>query len=135
MSEQEPCQRSITRVSMTEEPILLESNQNHATVQTDGISAALPAAMGEGGGYVPMVTGTMAFKQGNGAKAGSIGAQEECAPTLSAAESGTNQAPAIMCGNPWDSQSERVYHGDGAWHNLNGNRGGGQSRDAFLHRR
>ncbi len=31
-----------------EEPILLESNQNHATVQTDGVSTALPAAMGMG---------------------------------------------------------------------------------------
>ena len=37
------------------QPILLESNQNHATIQTDGISTALPASMGEGGGYVPMV--------------------------------------------------------------------------------
>jgi DNA (cytosine-5)-methyltransferase 1 len=35
--------------------ILLESNQNHATIQTDGISTALPASMGMGGGYVPMV--------------------------------------------------------------------------------
>ena len=38
------------------QPILLESNQNHATVQTNGISTALPASMGMGGGYVPMVT-------------------------------------------------------------------------------
>lgn len=38
------------------EPILLESNQNHATVQTDGICTALPASMGMGGGYVPMIT-------------------------------------------------------------------------------
>ena len=37
------------------EPILLESNQNHATIQTDGVSTALPASMGMGGGYVPMV--------------------------------------------------------------------------------
>lgn len=37
------------------EPVLLESNQNHATIQTNGISTSLPAAMGEGGGYVPMV--------------------------------------------------------------------------------
>lgn len=37
------------------EPVLLESNQNHATVQTDGVSTTLPASMGEGGGYVPMV--------------------------------------------------------------------------------
>ena len=36
-------------------PILLESNQNHATVRSDGISTTLPAAMGMGGGYVPMI--------------------------------------------------------------------------------
>ena len=46
----------VPSVLQTREPILLESNQNHATVQTDGISTALPASMGMGGGYVPMVT-------------------------------------------------------------------------------
>lgn len=45
-----------------EEPILLESNQNHATVQTDGISTTLPASMGMGGGYVPMVTDSIAIE-------------------------------------------------------------------------
>ena len=40
------------------QPILLESNQNHATVQTDGICTTLPASMGMGGGYVPMVSTT-----------------------------------------------------------------------------
>lgn len=38
------------------EPIFLESNQNHATVQTNGICTTLTASMGMGGGYVPMVT-------------------------------------------------------------------------------
>lgn len=75
---------------------------------------------------------TIGFKQGNGAKAGGIGAQEEISPTLYAAGSGTNQVPALMCGNPWDSQSERVYQGDGAWHSLSANETGGQSRDAVL---
>lgn len=42
-------------VAASSEPILLESNQNHATIQTDGISTALPASAGMGGGYVPMV--------------------------------------------------------------------------------
>ena len=37
---------------------ILESNQNHATIQTDGVSTALPASMGMGGGYVPMVAGS-----------------------------------------------------------------------------
>ena len=45
------------------EPVLLESNQNHATIQTDGVSTTLPASMGEGGGYVPMVC-----IEGNGAR-------------------------------------------------------------------
>ena len=47
------------------EPILLESNQNHATVQTNGVSTSLPASMGEGGGYVPMVVddGSAGVKQ------------------------------------------------------------------------
>lgn len=38
------------------EPIVLESNQNHATTNADGICNTLPASMGMGGGYVPMVT-------------------------------------------------------------------------------
>lgn len=42
-------------VMQSSEPVLLESNQNHATIQTDGVSTTLPASMGEGGGYVPMV--------------------------------------------------------------------------------
>ncbi len=38
------------------EPVVLESNQNHATTNADGICNTLPASMGMGGGYVPMVT-------------------------------------------------------------------------------
>lgn len=41
---------------LKEEPIILESNQNHATTRSDGISTILPASMGMGGGYIPMVT-------------------------------------------------------------------------------
>ena len=37
------------------QPLILESNQEHATVRTDGITPTLPASMGMGGGYVPMV--------------------------------------------------------------------------------
>lgn len=42
-------------VLQNQEPVLLESSQEHATVQTNGVSTTLPASMGEGGGYVPMV--------------------------------------------------------------------------------
>ena len=44
-----------TFLCVENQPILLESNQNHATIQTEGVSTTLPAAMGEGGGYVPMI--------------------------------------------------------------------------------
>lgn len=47
-------------------------------------------------------------------------------------ERSSTSSLAVECGNPWDSQSERVYHGDGAWHSLNANESGGQSRDAVL---
>ena len=45
------------------------------------------------------------FKAGNGAKANGIGWQEECAPTLGAAPSGTNQAPVVCIKNvlPFDT--------------------------------
>lgn len=35
--------------------IVLESNQNHATAKETEICTALPASMGMGGGYVPMI--------------------------------------------------------------------------------
>lgn len=37
------------------EPVVLESNQNHATITDTGISPTLSASMGMGGGYVPMI--------------------------------------------------------------------------------
>lgn len=36
--------------------IVLESNQNHATISMNGICPTLTASMGLGGGYIPMVT-------------------------------------------------------------------------------
>lgn len=35
--------------------IIIESNQNHAAVYDGEICTALPASMGMGGGYVPMI--------------------------------------------------------------------------------
>ena len=40
---------------MMKEPVVLESNQNHATITNNGVCPTLPASMGIGGGYVPMV--------------------------------------------------------------------------------
>lgn len=42
------------------QPIVLESNQVHATVTQNGICPTLPASMGLGGGYVPMITDHLA---------------------------------------------------------------------------
>lgn len=41
-------------VPMIIETIVLETNQNNARISYD-VSPALPAAMGMGGGYVPMI--------------------------------------------------------------------------------
>ena len=41
----------------------------------------------------------VAFSAGQGAKAGGIGYQKECAPTLKASESGTNMVPSVLCLN------------------------------------
>lgn len=69
------------------EPILLESNQNHATIQTNGISTCLPASMGEGGGYVPIVCGVDTFNQditGNKSK------------SLNSAATDSDHVPCVM---------------------------------------
>ena len=48
-------------------PIVLESNQVHATVSQTGICPTLPASMGMGGGYIPMITDRKVFDaRGNG---------------------------------------------------------------------
>ena len=70
------------------EPILLESNQNHATIQTDGISTALPASMGMGGGYVPMVV-----DQGGGKSQANV--STDLSPTLTTTHGGE---PAVCVG-------------------------------------
>mgnify|MGYP000708312136 CR=1 FL=1 len=44
------------------QPVVLESNQVHATVTQTGICPTLPASMGLGGGYVPMITDRPADK-------------------------------------------------------------------------
>ena len=49
------------------QPVVLESNQVHATASQTGICPTLPASMGLGGGYVPMVTERKIFDaRGNG---------------------------------------------------------------------
>ena len=56
---------AVIRISdeeMPVQPMVLESNQVHATVTQNGICPTLPASMGLGGGYVPMITDRPADK-------------------------------------------------------------------------
>ncbi len=96
------------------EPILLESNQNHATVQTDGVSTTLPASMGEGGGYVPMVVNSAessssevcyGFEPGVAQRVDPENRfSEEISPTLRA-KMGDNQASVVYGVCSYDSNA------------------------------
>lgn len=101
------------------QPILLESNQNHATIRTDGISTTLPASMGMGGGYVPMVVPTMYENHGIDSR---YKGPLEVAPTISAQYgTGGNNVPLIeqqphtfcIVGNIIDRQPENGGNGIG----------------------
>ena len=72
------------------QPIVLESNQNHATITDNGICPSLPASMGMGGGYVPMIVVQRRFSTVNVM-------DTETSPTLEAgAGGGGNNLPMIV---------------------------------------
>ena len=98
-----------------EEPLLLESNQNNATVQVDK-STALPASMGMGGGYVPMVCYGLdraSFNQGQNAKY-DISIQEDIAQPLVARGPGGGNADKVnaLCARDWKGVGNQ-YVSDG----------------------
>lgn len=69
------------------QPVVLESNQVHATVTQTGICPTLPASMGLGGGYVPMITDHPADKPvvfENHAKDARYKEAPTCSPTVAA---------------------------------------------------
>ena len=72
------------------QPIVLESNQNHATITDSGICPTLPASMGMGGGYVPMIVMVRRFSD--------VRIYEtETAPTIEMGSgSGGNNLPMIL---------------------------------------
>ena len=65
----------------------------------DSKAPTLASADGGGGRNPAGLLFTAAFCAGAGPSAGSVGYQEECAPTLRAAESGTNMVPSVLCLN------------------------------------
>lgn len=94
-------------------PLVLESNQDHATVRDDGICTTLPAAMGMGGGYVPMVY------ENHGIDSRYTGPYD-VSPTISArAGTGGNNLPLVeqetfcIVGNVIDRQPENGGNGCG----------------------
>ena len=72
------------------QPIVLESNQNHATITDSGICPTLSASMGMGGGYVPMIVIVRRFSD--------VRIYEtETAPTIEMGSgSGGNNLPMIV---------------------------------------
>lgn len=93
--------------------MVLESNQDHATVRDDGICTTLPAAMGMGGGYVPMVY------ENHGIDSRYTGPYD-VSPTISArAGTGGNNLPLVeqetfcIVGNVIDRQPENGGNGCG----------------------
>ena len=94
-------------------PLVLESNQDHATVRKDGICPTLPAAMGMGDGYVPMVY------ENHGIDSRYTG-PHPVSPTISArAGTGGNNLPLVeqetycIVGNIIDRQPENGGNGCG----------------------
>ena len=82
---------------------------------------ALTAGGGQAGQGYPCVL-TAAFSAGQGSKAGGIGYQEECSPTLKAAESGTNMVPSVLCLN--DQGGMRMGVSEGVSGTLRADMGG-----------
>ncbi len=76
------------------DPLAFACNQRDEVRELHDVSAAIQAWPG-----MKQQTFIAAFSAGQGSKAGGIGYQEECAPTLKASESGTNMAPSVLCLN------------------------------------
>lgn len=113
------CTENITgtlRAQMhSHQPLILESNQEHARLRTDGLSPTLSASMGMGGGYVPVVY------ENHGIDSRYTGSHE-VSPTISArCGTGGNNVPlveqeaSIYCivGNVIDRQPENGGNGCG----------------------
>lgn len=75
--------------------IVMATQQGGAEI-ADNLCPTITAAAGTSGNNQPVVCYSAGFKCGAGAKAGSIGFQEEKSPTLMSTSSGTNTAPTVV---------------------------------------
>ena len=102
------------------QPLVLESNQEHAVVRSDGMSPTFPASIGIGGGYVPMVY------ENHGIDSRYTG-PHKVVPTISArCGTGGNNVPLIgaepevycIVGNVIDREPENGGNGCGYQQNI-----------------
>lgn len=77
------------------QPIAFAANQRDEVRDLHGVAGAIQAQPG----MKQQTFIAAGFSAGQGSKAGGVGYQEECAPTLKAAESGTNMVPSVLCLN------------------------------------
>lgn len=76
-------------------PIAFACNQRDEVRDLHAVSGAIQAQPG----MKQQTFIAAGFSAGQGEKAGGIGYQEECSPTLKASESGSNMVPSILCLN------------------------------------
>ena len=118
------------------QPVVLESNQVHATVTQTGICPTLTvvARWGTGGGNTPLVAvpgQVTSYGIGNGQA--HAYASKEKSGTLDTMHDA--QAVAIEysgCLNPWDTQARRVYGEDGTFPALPSRESAGGNQQAVL---
>ena len=77
------------------QPIAFAANQRDEVRDLHDVAGALGAQPG----MKQQTFIAAGFSAGQGSKAGGVGYQEECAPTLKASDSGTNMVPSVLCLN------------------------------------
>ena len=77
------------------QPIAFAANQRDEVRNLHDVAGALGAQPG----MKQQTCIAAGFSAGQGSKAGGVGYQEECAPTLKASDSGTNMVPSVLCLN------------------------------------
>lgn len=84
-----------SRIEADSGPIAFACNQRDEVRDLHAVSGAIQAQPG----MKQQTFIAAGFSAGQGEKAGGIGYQEECAPTLKASESGSNMVPSVLCLN------------------------------------
>jgi len=87
-------------------PIAFACNQRDEVRDLHDVSGAIQAQPG----MKQQTFIAAGFSAGQGEKAGGIGYQEECAPTLKASESGSNMVPSVLCLNDQGGSIMNVSH-------------------------